>query len=58
MTTISVAGCLMSLMHAIRDDIAPTYGADQARLDQEITLAIRKSAEENGTPVRFPLKTD
>jgi len=53
---IGVAGCLMSLVHAVRNDTAPTYGAEQARLDQEITLAIRRSAEENGTPVKLPLK--
>ncbi len=52
---IGVAGCLMSLVNAVRNDTAPTYGAEQARLDQEIILAIRKSAKGNGFPVRFPL---
>jgi hypothetical protein len=52
---IGVAGCLMSLVDAVRNDTVPTYGAEQARLDQEITLAIRKSAKENGAPVKFPL---
>ena len=52
---IGVAGCLMSLVNAVRNDTAPTYGAEQARLDQEIILAIRKSANENGNPVNLPL---
>ncbi len=52
---IGVAGCLLSLVNAIRNDTNPTYGADQARLDQEIILAIQKSARENGNPVLFPL---
>lgn len=52
---IGVAGCLMSLVDAVRNDAAPTYGADQARLDQEIILAIHKSAERKGLPVRLPM---
>ncbi len=53
---IGVAGCLMSLVEAIRNDAAPTYGARQARLDQELTLAIRKSAEAGGAPITLPLE--
>jgi len=52
---IGVAGCLMSLVNAVRNDTAPTYGAEQARLDQEIILAIQKSAKGNGIPVSLPL---
>jgi predicted dehydrogenase len=52
---IGVAGCLMSLVNAIRNDTEPTYGAEQARLDQEIILAIRRSANEHGKPIRLPL---
>ena len=52
---IGVAGCLMSLVNAVRNDAAPTYGTEQARLDQEIVLAIQLSAKRNGFPVRFPL---
>ena len=52
---IGVAGCLMSLVDAVRKDIDPTYGAEQARLDQEIVLAIQKSAKGDGIPVRLPL---
>jgi predicted dehydrogenase len=52
---IGVAGCLMSLVNAVRNDAEPTYGPWQARLDQEIILAIRQSALEGGRPVRLPL---
>ncbi len=55
---IGVAGCLMSLVSAVRNNTHPTYGAEQARLDQEITLAIRKSANENGRPIQLPLDVD
>jgi predicted dehydrogenase len=47
---IGVAGCLMSLVDALREGHAPTYGAQQARLDQEIILALRQSAVEGGCP--------
>jgi predicted dehydrogenase len=52
---IGVAGCLMSLADAVRTDTEPTYGPHQARLDQEITLAIRLSAREGGRPIPLPL---
>lgn len=52
---IGVASCLMSLVNAVRDDSTPTYGPLQARLDQEIILAIRQSSLESGRPVHFPL---
>jgi predicted dehydrogenase len=52
---IGVAGCLMSLVQAVRDAGQPTYGAYQARLDQELILAIRQSALEGGKPVNLPL---
>ncbi len=38
---IAVAGCLMSLVTAVRDGGEPSYGPLQARLDQEIVLAMR-----------------
>jgi len=53
---IGVACCLMSLVNAVRQDTQPTYGPHQARLDQEIVLAIRQSASEGGCPVRLPLE--
>jgi predicted dehydrogenase len=51
---IGVAGCLMSLVDAVRNNAAPSYGPRQARLDQEIILAIRQSAQA-GQPVKLPL---
>ena len=52
---IGVAGCLMSLVDAVRNDAEPSYGPHQARLDQELILAIRQSSEEGGIPVKLPL---
>ncbi|HAJ37415.1 MAG TPA: gfo/Idh/MocA family oxidoreductase [Chloroflexi bacterium] len=52
---IGVAGCLLSLVAAVRSGGEPTYGAQQARLDQEITLAIRLSSQEGGAPIALPL---
>jgi predicted dehydrogenase len=53
---IGVAGCLMSLVNAVRNNSTPSYGAEQARLDQEIILALQRSAKMNGIPVKFPLE--
>ena len=52
---IGVAGCLLSLVNAVRTNSEPTYGAAQARLDQEIILAIRQSSLDGGRPVALPL---
>jgi predicted dehydrogenase len=52
---IGVAGCLMSLVNAVRNGTEPTYGPLQARLDQELILAIRQSSLEGGRPIRLPL---
>lgn len=52
---IGVAGCLLSLVDAVRSGGEPTYGPHQARLDQELILAIRESAMDGGQPVRLPL---
>jgi predicted dehydrogenase len=48
---ISVADCLMSLVHAIREDTLPEYGPSQARTDQAITLAMLESARTGGASV-------
>lgn len=48
---IGVAGCIMSLVNAVRNGCEPTYGPLQARLDQELVLAIRQSAQMGGHPV-------
>lgn len=52
---IGVAGCLLSLVAAVRSGGEPTYGAQQARLDQELTLAIRLSSLQGGAPIALPL---
>jgi len=52
---IAVASCLMSLVAAVREGAEPSYGPLQARLDQEIVLALRQSSREGGQPVALPL---
>ncbi|MCE7986519.1 MAG: gfo/Idh/MocA family oxidoreductase [Caldilinea sp. CFX5] len=52
---IGVAGCLLSLVAAVRNNSEPTYGPHQARLDQEIILAIRQSSLDGGRPVQLPM---
>ncbi len=52
---IGVAGCVLSIVNAVRNHTDPTYGGKQARLDQEIVLAIRQSSLEGGRPVKLPL---
>ena len=53
---IGVAGCLLSLVEAVRDGSEPSYGPRQGRMDQEIVLALRRSSDEGGVPVRLPLR--
>jgi predicted dehydrogenase len=53
---IGVADCLVSLVRAVREGTQPSYGAEQARLDQEIILAIRQSSLQGGSPVRLPIE--
>lgn len=53
---IGVAGCLASLVEAVRNGSDPSYGPLQARLDQEVVLAIRESSAEGGRPVTLPLE--
>ncbi len=53
---IAVADCLMSLVNAIREDKYPEYGPLQARLDQELTLAMHESAENSGASVGLPIR--
>jgi len=52
---IGVAGCLLSLVNAVHHNTQPTYGPLQARLDQELILAIRQSSLNGGQPVKLPL---
>lgn len=55
---IGVAGCLRSLAAAVRENSQPSYGPYQARMDQELILAIRKSSKEGGRPVPLPLEME
>ena len=55
---IAVADCIMSLVDAIRDDKSAEYGPVQARLDQELTLAMQKSIRESGGSVNLPLENE
>ncbi len=52
---IGVAGCLLSLVEAVRDGTDPSYGPKQARLDQEIIVAIRESSKAGGIPISLPM---
>jgi len=52
---IATASSLTSLVRAVRDDKAPEYGPDQARLDQEVSLAMAESSRRGGEPVQLPL---
>ncbi len=52
---IGVAGCILSLVEAVENGSEPSYGPYQARLDQEIILAIRQSSQQGGEPVVLPL---
>jgi hypothetical protein len=45
----------MSLVDAVRNGTEPSYGPHQARLDQELILALRQSSLEGDQPVRLPL---
>lgn len=55
---IGVAGCLKSLVDAVNSGEQPSYGPRQARLDQELILAIRQSVMEVGRPIQLPLDPD
>jgi predicted dehydrogenase len=55
---IGIAGCIMSLVRAVRDNTGPTYGPAQGRLDQELVLAMRESARLGGQPVTLPLAVE
>ena len=53
---IDVADQLMSIADAVSNDTEPTYGAQAARLDEEMTLAASESASMNKVPLEFPLR--
>ncbi len=48
---IGVASCIMSLVSAVELNEDPAYGARQARMDQALILALRRSAAAGGVPV-------
>ena len=52
---IGVAGCIVSLVDAIRQNREPSYGARQGLIDQEVILALRASAAQGGAPVDLPM---
>jgi len=52
---VGVAGCLLSLVNAVRSGGEPSYGPLQARLDQELILTLRLSAQQGGRPISLPL---
>lgn len=52
---IGVAGCLLSLVEAVRTGTDPSYGPQQGRLDQELILAIRMSSQQGGAPIQLPI---
>ncbi len=54
---VDMADQLMSIARAVLDDIEPTYGAQEARLDQEMSLAASESALMNKQPLAFPLRS-
>jgi len=55
---IAVGACLWSLVEAVREGTSVEYGPRQGRLDQEVYLAMRRSAEADGAPVDLPLETE
>ena len=54
---VDMADQLMSIANAVRHDIEPTYGVQEARLDQEMSLAASESALMDKLPLAFPLRT-
>jgi predicted dehydrogenase len=54
---LAVALCIMSLVNAVKNNTQPSYGPHQARLDQELSLAIQQSSK-TGKPVILPLNEE
>jgi predicted dehydrogenase len=48
---LAVAGCVRSLVDAVRENKQPTYGPHQARLDQAVAAAIWESSKAGGVKV-------
>ena len=54
---VDMADQLMSIANAVLDDTEPTYGVQEARLDQEMSLAASESALMNKQALAFPLRS-
>ena len=54
---VDMADQLMSIANAVLHDTEPTYGVQEARLDQEMSLAASESALMNKQPLAFPLRS-
>jgi predicted dehydrogenase len=52
---VARAAAHYSIYKAVVDDIEPEYGAENARKDQEILIAIRESALKGSIPIQLPL---
>lgn len=52
---IGRADILLGMLDAIRNQTDPPYGAARARNDQEVLLALRESASQDGAWVELPL---
>ena len=55
---ISVASEPMSTADAHRNNTEPEYGALNGRIDQEVALAMAKSASSDNIPVELPLPVE
>ena len=54
---VDMADQFMSIANAVLDDTEPTYGVQEARLDQEMSLAASESALMNKQALAFPLRS-
>ena len=54
---VDMADQFMSIANAVLHDTEPTYGVQEARLDQEMSLAASESALMNKQPLAFPLRS-
>jgi predicted dehydrogenase len=52
---VARAAAHYSIYRAVVEDTEPEYGAENARKDQEILIAIRESARKGGVPIQLPL---
>ncbi|MFQ6098389.1 MAG: hypothetical protein ACE5O2_11750, partial [Armatimonadota bacterium] len=55
MDDIAKAAILESMYRSVTEDRPPAYGADNARRDQELCIAVRESALRGNAWVRLPI---